>query len=105
MERREAELLYESGKEAVVEKLLEMAACIVALEQRIQELEQKIASLMSNSTSSSKPPSSDGPQVQRPKKVKSSRSPGGQKGHKGHKPGAPSRLRDEPGAGPLSGGL
>lgn len=84
MDRREAEILYESGEEAVVAKLLEMAACIAALEERIRDLEKKIASLMSNSTNSSKPPSSDGPQVQRPKKPKSSRSPGGQKGHKGH---------------------
>ncbi|MGO9118668.1 MAG: DUF6444 domain-containing protein, partial [Desulfomonilaceae bacterium] len=38
-----------------------------------------------DSTNSSKPPSSDGPQVVRSKKKKSSRSPGGQKGHKGHK--------------------
>ena len=48
-------------------------------------LQKKIASLSSNSTNSSKPPSSDGPQVTKPKKKKSSRSPGGQKGHKGHK--------------------
>jgi transposase len=48
-------------------------------------LQKKIASLSSDSTNSSKPPSSHGPQVSKPKKKKSSRSPGGQKGHKGHK--------------------
>jgi transposase len=44
-----------------------------------------VASLSSNSSNSSKPPSSDGPGVARSKKRKSSRAPGGQKGHKGHK--------------------
>jgi hypothetical protein len=48
-------------------------------------LKAKIAALSTDSTNSSKPPSSDGPQVSRPKKKKSSRSKGGQKGHKGHK--------------------
>jgi transposase len=67
----------------VVEKLLEMAARIRALEEQILLLEKKIASLTTNSTNSSKPPSSDGPKVNRPKKRKSSRSAGGQKGHKG----------------------
>ncbi|MGE5841385.1 MAG: IS66 family transposase [Deltaproteobacteria bacterium] len=41
--------------------------------------------MSSNSTNSSKPPSSDGPRVTKPKKRKSGRSPGGQKGHKGHR--------------------
>lgn len=34
MERREAEFLYESGKEAVVEKLLELTAHVATLERR-----------------------------------------------------------------------
>jgi transposase len=76
MDRREAEIIFDLGKEAVIEKLLEMDA-------RIRALEQKIASLLTNSTNSSKPPSSDGPKVHRPKKKKSSRFPGGQIGHKG----------------------
>jgi transposase len=85
MDAREAELIYNAGKEAVVKALLEMDTRIGALGQQILVLEKKIASLSTNSTNSSKPPSSDGPQVTRPKKKKSSRSPGGQKGHKGHK--------------------
>lgn len=85
MDVREAELLYEAGKDAVVKALLEMDARIKTLEQQVQLLEKQIASLSSNSTNSSKPPSSDGPRVSRPKKRKSSRSPGGQNGHKGHK--------------------
>jgi transposase len=85
MDAREAELIYLSGQEAVIQVLLEMAARINALEQQVLTLEKKIASLSGDSTNSSKPPSSDGPGVARAKKRKSSRSPGGQKGHKGHK--------------------
>ena len=79
------ELIYEAGKDAVVKVLLEMDARIKALELQVRLLEDKVASLSNNSTNSSKPPSSDGPRVVRPKKKKSSRSAGGQKGHKGHK--------------------
>lgn len=76
MDRREAERIYEMGKEAVIERFLEMDA-------RLRSLEQQMASLLKNSTNSSKPPSSDGPQVVRPKKAVSGRRAGGQKGHKG----------------------
>jgi transposase len=85
MDAREAEFIYEAGKEAVVKALLEMDARITALEQQVLALSKQIASLLSNSTNSSKPPSSDGPRVTKLKKRKSGRSPGGQKGHKGHK--------------------
>ena len=85
MDIREAELIYEAGKEAVVKALLDMHARIEFLSQQISVLEKKVGSLSSNSTNSSKPPSTDGPQVTKPKKKKSRRSPGGQKGHKGHK--------------------
>jgi transposase len=85
MDARQAALIYEAGRDAVIEVLLAMAARITFLEEKVRSLEAKIASLSSNSTNSSKPPSSDGPGVAKPKKNKSSRSPGGQKGHKGHK--------------------
>jgi transposase len=86
MDVREAELIYAAGKEAVIEVLLAMAARITALEQQVRLLEAKVASHSRNSTNSSKPPSSDGPNVVKPKsKKKSSHSPGGQKGHQGHK--------------------
>lgn len=78
MDKPEAERLYDSGKEPTVGKLLE-------LDSKIEILEAKIATLSKDSTNSSKPPSSDGPRVVRPKKKKSSRSPGAQKGHKGRK--------------------
>jgi transposase len=85
MDRREAEIIYKSGKETIIECILAMAALILLYVKRISELERKIASLTTNSTNSSKPPSSDGPQVVKPKKPKSRRSAGGQKGHEGHK--------------------
>jgi transposase len=85
MDLREAELIYEAGKETVVKVLLTMDARITALEQQVRLLNAKVTSLSSNSTNSSKPPSSDGASVVKPKKKKSSRSPGDQKGHKGHK--------------------
>lgn len=85
MDRREAELIFEAGKDAVIEALLAMDARVRTLEQQISVLQKKIVSLSSNSTNSSKPPSTDGPQVTKPKKKKSKRSAGGQKGHKGHK--------------------
>ena len=67
MDLREAELIFLSGKDVVVKMLLEMDARTKALEQRVLILEKKIASLSSNSTNSSKPPSSDGPRVARSK--------------------------------------
>jgi len=85
MDRREAELIFAAGKDAVVEAIRAMDARIRNLEQQIVLLQKKIASLSSNSTNSSKPPSSDGPLVTKPKKKKSKRSAGGQKGHKGYK--------------------
>jgi len=82
MDKREAEVLYDSGKEPTVEKLLEY-------DREIKELKEKNAKLESDSQDSSKPPSSDSPQ-QRDKrnqnrdKKKSGRKPGGQPGHKGN---------------------
>ena len=61
MDRQEAETLYDLGKELTVNKLLELG-------QENKTLKLKIASLSKNSTNSSKPPSSDGPQVKREKK-------------------------------------
>lgn len=78
MDRCQAEVLYDSGKEPTVEKLLD-------LDQENKALKEKIASFSQDSTTSSKPPSSDGPTVKRPKKRPSHRNAGGQKGHKGKK--------------------
>ena len=78
MDKPEAERLYDSGKDPTVGKLLE-------LDQENKTLKAKIANLSTDSTNSSKPPSSDGPQVKKEKKRLSRRKRGGQKGHKGHK--------------------
>jgi len=78
MDKPEAELLYDSGKDPTVGKLLE-------LDQENKNLKAKIANLSTDSTNSSKPPSSDGPRVKKEKKQLSRRKRGGQKGHKGKK--------------------
>ncbi len=81
MDKHEAEILYDSGKEPTVAKLLEYDA-----ENR--QLKKKIVLLEKNSKTSSKPPSSDEPKDKDPKpepkdKDPKKRKPGGQLGHKG----------------------
>ena len=63
---------------AVIERL---EKTIAELQERVRELEARLAL---NSTNSSKPPSSDGPGVPRPAKKPKGRKRGGQPGHKGH---------------------
>jgi transposase len=84
MDARDAELIYAAGKDVVITALLQLAHRVEELEEQVRQLEKKVADLSRNSTNSSKPPSSDGPAVTRPKKAKSRRSRGGQKGHPGH---------------------
>lgn len=76
MDRREAEALYDRGKEPTVARLLEM-------DQEIQALNDTLASSKKNSTNSSKPSSSDGPEVSRHKPTPTGRKPGAQDGHEG----------------------
>lgn len=80
MDRQEAERIYEAGKEAAAETLLQMDA-------RIRELEQIVARLTRNSSNSSRPPSSDPPwnTKESGQKTPSKRKQGGQPGHKGKK--------------------
>ena len=59
-----------------------MAAQIERLETRVRELEERLGTTSHNS---SKPPSSDGPAVAKPRKPPTGRKPGGQPGHKGHR--------------------
>ena len=75
MNREEALHIYDSGKEAVIEKLMSYA-------EHICQLEQNIAALTRNSSNSSRPPSSDPPGMKKTK-TKSKRKQGGQPGHKG----------------------
>ena len=81
MDRQAAAKLYDSGKEPTVAKLLEYDA-------ENNQLKKKIAQLEKNSKTSSKPPSSDGPQDKEPKsenqkRDSKKRKSGGQPGHKG----------------------
>jgi transposase len=80
MDRQEAERIYDTGKEAVIETLLKMDA-------RILEQEQAIAKLTRNSSNSSRPPSSDPPwkKKESSRKNPAKRKQGGQPGHKGKK--------------------
>lgn len=83
MTEKQARQIYNSGEDTTIKKLIE-------LDNENNILKEKIASLESNSTNSSKPPSTDGPKdrVEREmkkKKSKSNRKPGGQPGHKGKK--------------------
>lgn len=85
MERAEAEAVYDSGREACVEFLVELTARyerqITRLEARIERLEER---LREDSSNSSRPPSVD-PPGSRPARERppSGRRPGGQPGHEG----------------------
>ena len=76
-------MIYDAGREAVVEVLLAMDRRIQQLEARVEKLERELAK---NSRNSSLPPSSDPPGVSRPQRGRdrSGRSRGAQPGHEGH---------------------
>jgi hypothetical protein len=76
VDKREAEALYDSGKEPTVKRLLELD-----LENRT--FKDGLGSQQQNSTNSSKPPSSDGPDVVRKKAAPKGKKHGGQTGHAG----------------------
>ena len=78
MTREEITQVYNSGLDAVVELILR-------LEQENRLLIEKIDRLNRDSTTSHKPPSSDGlnKKPYPPKRGSSGRRPGGQKGHQG----------------------
>lgn len=58
-----------------------LEATVALLQERVRELEARLAQ---NSTNSSKPPSSDPPGVVRPAKKPKGKKRGGQPGHRGH---------------------
>jgi transposase len=82
VERREAEAIYDAGREVVVEVLLRMDGQIQQLTARVERLERELAK---NSRNSSRPPSSDPPGKAPPRREKgrSPRSQGAQPGHEG----------------------
>src|ERR1039458_3076087 len=82
MTREEAEAIYHAGPEAVVRVLLEMDVRLDASQQRVRQLEERLAK---DSHNSSKPPSSDGLSKPKPKslRARSGRPTGGQPGHSG----------------------
>ncbi len=95
MERREAEAIYEQGRDAVVEVLLALSAQNERLEAQVEKLtarvarqDERIASLERqlgrSSRNSSQPPSADPPSAPpRRGKDPSGRKQGGQPGHEG----------------------
>ncbi len=86
MTREEAIAIAHGDPETIVEILLRMSETIDELRLQVAELQRKVASLTTDSSNSSKPPSSDGPaakpRARRPMKCRK-RKPGGQPGHKG----------------------
>jgi transposase len=82
VDRREAEAIYDAGREAVVEVLLAMDRRVRQLEARVEKLERELSR---DSRNSSRPPSSDQPgRVSKPGKDPSGRGRGAQPGHEGH---------------------
>src|SRR5919109_359921 len=94
MDRAEAEAVYDAGREACVEFLLELTsgydAQIARLEERIRRLEEQARR---DSRTSSKPPSSDPPKTRQQRRaearakakelLRGERKAGGQPGHRG----------------------
>ena len=87
MTREEATTLYESGKENTVAVLMGLDTAVKELRKRVEKLEEAVARKSTDSSNSSKPPSSDGitkpPSKRRAQRGEPRRKQGGQKGHKG----------------------
>jgi hypothetical protein len=84
VERAEAEAIYDAGREACVEFLVELSARyerqVVRLEARIERLDER---LREDSRNCSRPPSQDPPGARRRERSPTKRPPGGQPGHEG----------------------
>ena len=93
MERVEAEVIYDSGRDACVQFILDLAARVQQLDERLARLE---ARARQDSRTSSKPPSSDPPKTRAQRRAEArakakelmrregeQRRPGGQSGHRG----------------------
>jgi transposase len=91
MDRAEAEAIYDSGREACVEVILELAAKVEQHDDRLRRLEEQARQ---DSRTSSKPPSSDPPKTRAQRRAEArakakefmregKRTAGGQPGHRG----------------------
>jgi transposase len=93
MERAEAEAIYDSGREACVQFILDLAARVQQLDERLARLE---AQIRQDSRTSSMPPSQDPPKSRAQRRAEARakakelmrgererRKPGGQAGHRG----------------------
>jgi transposase len=93
MDRAEAEAIYDSGREVCVEFILELAARVDQVEERLARLE---AQVRQDSRTSSKPPSMDPPKTRAQRRAEArakakelmrqegeGRKAGGQEGHRG----------------------
>jgi transposase len=101
MDRAEAEAIYDSGREACVEFILELAGRVKQHEERLRRLEEQARQ---DSRTSSRPPSADPPKSRAQRRAEARakakelmrrdrerREPGGQAGH----PGAGRELKPE----------
>jgi transposase len=90
MDRAEAEAVYDAGRDVCVQFILELAARVERLEERLRRLEEKARQ---DSRTSSKPPSSDPPKTRQQRRaearakakelLRGERKAGGQPGHRG----------------------
>ena len=93
MERAEAEAIYDAGREVCVQFILDLAARVQQLEERLSRLE---AAARQDSRTSSRPPSSDPPKTRAQRRAEArakakelmrregeQRQAGGQPGHRG----------------------
>jgi len=93
MDRAEAEAIYDAGREACVEFILELAARVERFEDRLRRLEEQARR---DSRTSSKPPSQDPPKTRQQRRAEArakakellakdgaQRTAGGQDGHRG----------------------
>ena len=93
MDRAEAEAIYDAGREVCVQFILDLAARVEQLEERLGRLE---AQLRQDSRTSSKPPSTDPPKTRAQRRAEArakakellrregeQRKAGGQPGHRG----------------------
>jgi transposase len=93
MDRAQAEAIYDSGREACVEFILELAGRVEQHEERLRRLEEQARQ---DSRTSSRPPSADPPKTRAQRRAEARakakelmrgererRKPGGQSGHRG----------------------